>query len=64
MLLEDKIKNADRVHKANNLIVQAIQNETNRETMSKMLKVSQMISDIHKDCVADFQHARREETSI
>lgn len=60
MLLGDKIKNADRIHRANNLIVQAIQNETNREIMSKMLEASQMISDIHKECVADFEYAKRE----
>lgn len=60
MKLQDKIKNADRVNKANNLIVQAIEFETNREIMNKMLEVSQLISDVHKECVADFRHARRD----
>jgi len=61
MLLSDKIKNAERIHRANNLIVQAIENEENREILMQMLDVSQSISEIHKACVADLKHARRDE---
>ena len=61
MLLSDKIKNAERIHRANNLIVQAIVNEENREILMQMLDVSQSISEIHKACVADLKHARRDE---
>lgn len=51
--LTNKIKNADRVLKANNLIVQSIENADNPNIMRQMLDVSQRISDIHKACVAD-----------
>jgi len=61
MLLSDKIKNADRIHRANNLVVQAIENEENREILIKMLEVSQEISEIHQACIADLKHARRED---
>ena len=60
-MLSDKIKNADRVLKANDLIVKAIEQETNREIMSLMLDVSQAISDVHKACISDLKHARRSE---
>ena len=60
-MLSDKIKNADRVLKANDLIVKAIEQETNREIMALMLDVSQAISDVHKACISDLMHARRSE---
>lgn len=60
-MLSDKIKNADRVHRANNLIVQAVEHENNSEIISELLEVSQMISDIHKACVADLKYAKRTE---
>jgi len=60
-MLSDKIKNADRVHRANNLIVQAVEHENNSEIISALLEVSQMISDIHKACVADLKYAKRSE---
>ena len=59
MTLEERIKNADRVNRANNFIVQAIEHESNTDIMELMLDVSQMISDVHKECVADFKNARR-----
>ncbi len=61
MLISDKIKNADRVHKANNLIVQAIEHETNSNIISALLEASQQISDIHKACVAEMKYAKRED---
>lgn len=53
-MLSEKIKNADRVLKANTLIVQAIEHADNPNIMRQMLEVSQLISDIHKACVSDF----------
>ena len=58
-MLSDKIKNADRIHRANNLILQAVENEENREIMKLRLETSQAISDIHKACVADLKFAER-----
>ena len=59
-MLTEKIKNADRIHRANNFVVQAIENETNREIMKQMLAVSQAISDVHKACIADLKFAERD----
>lgn len=62
MLLSDKIKNADRILKANELIVKAIENETNIDILKQMLDVSQAISDVHKACVADLINVRRDDS--
>jgi len=59
MTLAEKVKNADRILKANDLIVKAIEQETNHEIMTLMLDVSQAISDVHKACISDLKHARR-----
>lgn len=52
-MLTEKLKNADRINKANNLVLQAIENETNPEIITQMIEVSQHISDVHKSCIAD-----------
>jgi len=59
-MLSEKIKNAERIHRANNLVMQAIEHESNREIMKQMLEVSQAISDVHKACIADLKFAERE----
>lgn len=64
MKLTDKIKNADRVSKANNSIVQSIEHAGNPNIRRKMLEVSQMLSDIHKDCIAELDDGEPDKKSL
>lgn len=58
MTLTERIKIADRIMKAIDHIVKAAESETDRERMIDMTEAAQRLSDIHKSCMADFQHAR------
>lgn len=59
LTLAAKIENANRLMKANDLIIKAIENEKNEEILVQMLELSQAISDVHKACIADVRNVRK-----